>query len=237
MSANKIFYVIGLIFTIIGLSILAIGITMCVVLSEVLILIIMGGIGVVFAIIGIVFLSVVAAARKNDAKIRNNGKKYAAKIIGFEVDPYYTINDQHPFNTQVAYYDDIGNIGRGLLKTRVTAGDRRYNIGDTVDIYVFEGKFTWNPDSVRKEMLSGEDALLGVAGVNAAGTTGAAGIGSLFGSATAAATMPVGAGVMAPAPDMSKIYVTECMSCGTRVDSKTGFIMRCPSCGGATKIV
>lgn len=113
-----------------------------------------------FVIIGACFVGGVVTVRAKKKRIITKGKKYSAKIYGYEKNFSMTVNDQYPYDTKVHYFDENGIEREALIPTGITGGSSKYPIGFTIDIYELNGKYNYDPKSVRDEILPGEKELM-----------------------------------------------------------------------------
>ncbi len=109
--------------------------------------------GLCFVIPGIIDLS------RNRSIIRN-GKRIPAKICGYVEDKSVEINGGYAVNTIVRYFDSYHRVKEIVIETGFQHGSNAYPIGLTVDLYEYDGKVSWDRDSVRQEMLFDEKELM-----------------------------------------------------------------------------
>ena len=72
----------------------------------------------------------------------------------------YMVNGRFPVNVIVHYFDKNQIEREAVIPTAFEKGASTYPIGMTMDIYEYQGKYGWDPDSVRDEILSGEQELM-----------------------------------------------------------------------------
>ena len=70
------------------------------------------------------------------------------------------VNGRFPVNVIVHYFDKNQIEREAVIPTAFEKGASTYPIGMTMDIYEYQGKYGWDPDSVRDEILSGEQELM-----------------------------------------------------------------------------
>ena len=113
-----------------------------------------------FVVIGIGFVLGVAIQKNKKRKILRKGKKYAAKIYGYVKDTSILVNGSYPTNVKVHYFDEKHVEREAIIPTGFPTGSSQYAIGMTMDIYEYKGKYSWDPASVRNEVLKGEAELM-----------------------------------------------------------------------------
>jgi len=154
-SAQKICMIVGTGFAGIGLF------------MTVLFMFAFGEIGVfiliplMFVVIGLCFIVTILVMLHNQKMIRVHGEKYAAKIYGYVQNTSYRVNDQFTWNVKVHYFDNYGIEREVILPTSISRGaDSMFPIGMTIDIYEYNGKYSYDPASVRGERLRREEELM-----------------------------------------------------------------------------
>ena len=70
------------------------------------------------------------------------------------------VNGRFPVNVIVHYFDKNQIEREAVIPTAFEKGASTYPIGMTMDIYEYQGKYGWDPDSVRDEILPGEQELM-----------------------------------------------------------------------------
>lgn len=93
-------------------------------------------------------------------KIIKNGKRIPAKICGYVEDKSVVINGGYAVNTVVRYFDSYRRVKETVVETGFQHGSNAYPIGMTVDLYEYNGKISWDRDSVRQETLFDERELM-----------------------------------------------------------------------------
>lgn len=151
--AQKILVIMGIFYIAIGGAIAIIFLTVGFPLS-------ITAIPLLFVIIGAAFLFGVAAAAAQRKKIVKKGRRYAAKIYGYSENSSVTVNGQFTINVKVHYFDENHTEREAILPTSFTKGSSMYPIGMTIDIFEYQGKFGFDPQSVRNEILPGEAELM-----------------------------------------------------------------------------
>ena len=97
----------------------------------------------------------------NKKMIRVHGEKYTAKIYGYVKNTSYMVNGRFPLNVKVHYFDNYGIEREVILPTSISGGaDSMFPIGMTIDIYEYNGKYSYDPASVRGERLRREEELM-----------------------------------------------------------------------------
>ena len=69
-------------------------------------------------------------------------------------------NGRFPINVKVHYFDKKGIEREAVLPAGMSKGSGEYPIGMTMDIYEYRGKYSFDPKSVRDEILPGEAELM-----------------------------------------------------------------------------
>ena len=157
-DAEKVFVLVGAVFAGIGTVITIIFLGVAKVVGE--------GFGffialpLLFVVIGVCFIVSSIISKKKRLEIVNKGKKYPAKIYGYAQNASYVVNGVHPTDTKVHYFDERGVEREVILPTRCAGSDGLMPIGMTVDIYEYKGKFSWDTDSLRSEVLYREAELM-----------------------------------------------------------------------------
>lgn len=119
-----------------------------------------GLIPMVFVVIGVCFIFGAVIQKNKKKKILRKGKKYAAKIYGYVKDTSVVVNGDYPISVKVHYFDENHVEKEAIIPTGFPAGSNQYAIGMTMDIYEYMGKYSWDPASVRNEVLKGEAELM-----------------------------------------------------------------------------
>ena len=92
--------------------------------------------------------------------IKKHGDAYKAKIYGYVENTSYRVNGRFPINVKVHYFDKKGIEREAVLPAGMSKGSGEYPIGMTMDIYEYRGKYSFDPKSVRDEILPGEAELM-----------------------------------------------------------------------------
>lgn len=151
--AQKVLMIMGVVFA-------AIGGVISIVLAAVGIPVAFIAIPFLFVVLGIAFIAPVLVSIGKKKKIAKRGHRYAAKIYGYVDNTSYTLNGTFTFNVKVHYFDEHHMEREVILPTGIARGSGKYPIGMTIDIFEYRGKFSYDPDSVRNEILPGEDELM-----------------------------------------------------------------------------
>ena len=114
----------------------------------------------IFIILGLAFIIGVMSSYNKSNKTIKYGTHYPAKIYGYVKNKSYTINGSFPINTKVHYFDRNHVEREAIIPTNFCEGSNLYPIGMTIDIYEYNGKYNFDPSSVRNEMLPGEQELM-----------------------------------------------------------------------------
>lgn len=153
--AQKIMMVMGVAYIVIGGAITFILATVG--LSEVGAFI---AIPLIFVVVGIGFVIGVICSISKKKKIVNHGRRYAAKIYSYVDNASYTVNGQYTVNVKVHYFDENRIEREAIIPTAFPKGAGTYPIGMTIDIFEYQGNFSFDPKSVRNETLPGEVELM-----------------------------------------------------------------------------
>lgn len=113
-----------------------------------------------FVALGAGFIIAVLISYSRKRKIRTNGIRYEAKIYGYVENTSYTVNGRYPVNTKVRYFDTDQVEREAVIPTGFARGSGEYPIGMTITIYEYQGKFNFDPASVRDEVIPGEAELM-----------------------------------------------------------------------------
>lgn len=113
-----------------------------------------------FVALGIAFAVGVFFSIAKKKKISRLGKRYAAKIYGYVDNTSYRVNGAYTVNTKVHYFDESGTEREAIIPTSFARGSNMYPIGMTIDIFEYQGKYDFDPKSVRNEILPREYELM-----------------------------------------------------------------------------
>ena len=113
-----------------------------------------------FVALGLCFIIPGIIDVTKNRKIIKNGKRIPAKICGYVEDKHVVINGGYAVNTVVRYFDSYRRVKECVIETGFQRGSNAYPIGMTVDLYEYDGKISWDQDSVRQETLFDEKELM-----------------------------------------------------------------------------
>lgn len=113
-----------------------------------------------FIIIGLSFVIFVLTAVSKKKEVEKKGKKYPAKIYGYVENTSVRVNSSYLIDTKVHYFDEKHIEREVIIPTGFNRGSSQYPIGMTIDIYEYNGKYSFDPKSVRDEILPGENELM-----------------------------------------------------------------------------
>ncbi|MGN0583997.1 MAG: hypothetical protein ACI4JD_00955 [Ruminococcus sp.] len=113
-----------------------------------------------FVALGIAFVVGVFFSIAKKKKISRLGKRYPAKIYGYVDNTSYRVNGAYTVNTKVHYFDESGTEREAIIPTSFARGSNMYPIGMTIDIFEYQGKYDFDPKSVRNEILPREYELM-----------------------------------------------------------------------------
>ena len=113
-----------------------------------------------FSILGIIFIAGALLSYHKSRQTITSGVRYPAKIYGYVKNKSYTINGSFPVNTIVHYFDRDHIEREVVIPTNFCEGSSTYPIGMTIDIYEYNGRYNFDPSSVRSEILPGEQELM-----------------------------------------------------------------------------
>lgn len=114
----------------------------------------------IFVIIGIGMLIGITIPSIKKSAIKRNGTKYSGKIYGYVNNTSFMLNGAYTLNTKVHYFDNKGIEREAILPTSFAKGSNQYPIGMTIDIYEYQGKYGYDPKSVRNQILPREEELM-----------------------------------------------------------------------------
>lgn len=114
----------------------------------------------VFVVIGLGFIIGVLVSVRKKTNIQKYGVRYPAKIYNYVKNTSYMVNGRYPVNTVVHYFDNYHVEREAVLPTSFCQGSSMYPIGMTIDIFEYRGKYSYDPASVRYEILPGEQELM-----------------------------------------------------------------------------
>lgn len=113
-----------------------------------------------FIIIGLSLVIFVLTGVSKKKEVEKKGKKYPAKIYGYIENTSVTVNSSYLIDTKVHYFDEKHIEREAVIPTAFSKGSSQYPIGMTIDIYEYNGKYSFDPKSVRNEILPGENELM-----------------------------------------------------------------------------
>lgn len=113
-----------------------------------------------FVLIGLAFVISVFVMRYKSNIIKKRGTKYSGKIYGYVKNTSVVVNGQFTSDTKVHYFDNNGIEREAILPTGFSEGSSKYPIGMTIDIYELNGKYNFDSNSVRNEILPREAELM-----------------------------------------------------------------------------
>lgn len=114
-----------------------------------------------FVILGLCFIAGVIVSRAKKKAIITKGKKYSGKIYGYISNTSVVVNGEFTMDTKVRYFDENGIEREAIIPTGFSKGaGSGYPIGMTIDIYELNGKYNFDPKSVRSEVLFREQELM-----------------------------------------------------------------------------
>ena len=113
-----------------------------------------------FVVLGIVFLVSGLRMGREQKEIAAKGDRYKAKIYSYVEDKSFVVNGDYTVNVKVHYFDKTGIEREAILPTGFAKGSSEYPIGMTIDIFEYQGKYSFDPKSVRNEVLFGEEELM-----------------------------------------------------------------------------
>lgn len=148
-----------MIFGFIGFIFVAVGTVLTIIFSSV-------GIGffslipILFIVLGLGFIGAICVMKYKQKEIIKKGKRYVAKIFGYQENTSYTVNGSYPINTVVHYFDEHSTLKEAIIPTQFPKGSNQFPIGMTIDIFEYNGKFGYDPASIRQETLYREEELM-----------------------------------------------------------------------------
>lgn len=156
-AAHKIVVLVGSIFLAIGLLV---GIIFVVIAEPGNFPLGMLSLPLGFVLIGGGMDIAVAIMVNNKKKIVQKGMRYPAKIYGYTENTSVVVNNTYLMDTIVHYFDSYHVEREAVIPTGFTRGAGMYPIGMTIDIFEYNGKYGYDPNSVRDEKLPGEEELM-----------------------------------------------------------------------------
>lgn len=97
--------------------------------------IVLCSIGVPFTIVGVVFLLIVGRKSRNKKRLMASGRKIFAEVTGGSLNPYYTLNNRHPWKLDCRYTDE-GTGNTYLYSSGNIFVDPQTYVGRLVAVYV-----------------------------------------------------------------------------------------------------
>lgn len=113
-----------------------------------------------FLVLGIAFVVGVCVSSAKKKKIVKHGHRYVAKIYSYVENTAYLVNGSYTVNIKVHYFDENHVEREAIIPTEFEKGSGMYPIGMTIDIFEYQGRFSFDPASVRDETLFGEAELM-----------------------------------------------------------------------------
>lgn len=113
-----------------------------------------------FVVLGIAFVAGVCMSIAKKKKIATHGHRYPAKIYSYVDNTSYVVNGSFTVNIKVHYFDENHVEREAIIPTGFEKGSGMYPIGMTIDIFEYQGRFSYDPSSVRNETLPGEAELM-----------------------------------------------------------------------------
>ena len=113
-----------------------------------------------FIFVGLCFILAYFNNNRKKDKILKKGTMYVAKIYSYVQDTSVIVNGSYPVNLKVRYFDIHQNIKEAIIPTGFPKGSDMYPIGYTINIYEYNGKYGYDPHSVRDEVIGREKELM-----------------------------------------------------------------------------
>lgn len=113
-----------------------------------------------FLLLGLGLIAGVLISMAGKRRVVRHGEKYAAKIYGYVENTAYRVNGCYTLNTQVRYFDKNHIKRQAILRTGFMRGADTYPIGMTIDIYEYQGKYSYDKASVRSDIIPEEQELM-----------------------------------------------------------------------------
>ena len=154
---QKVLFILGVTYAAIGVVVTAILLGIPVLTGD---FVYLAAIPLFFVVLGLSFLTGVGASMHKRKVIMQKGIKYPAKIYSYVQNTAYTVNDHFPYNAKVHYFDRNHIERETIIPTAFKSGAAMYPIGMTIDIYEYRGKYAYDPDSIRNEILPNEEELM-----------------------------------------------------------------------------
>lgn len=119
-----------------------------------------------FVVIGAIMLVCAAVEIKRKKDVRKKGTRYPAKVYGYVDDTSFVVNGQYTVNIKVRFFDSNNFIREAIIPTQFNRNSSMYGIGMTLDIFEYNGRFSWDPKSARFDKLPNENQLMDERPVN-----------------------------------------------------------------------
>lgn len=113
-----------------------------------------------FALIGAIMLVIAFRQMIRKMEVRSKGTRYPAKVYGYVDDSSFVVNGQYTVNTKVRFFDVNHYVREAIIPTQFSRNSNMYGIGMTIDIFEYNGRFSWDPRSLRYEHITGEKELM-----------------------------------------------------------------------------
>lgn len=119
-----------------------------------------------FTLIGAIILGFAVREIIRKSNVRKKGTRYPAKVYGYVDDTSFVVNGQYTVNIKVRFFDSNNFIREAIIPTQFNRNSSMYGIGMTIDIFEYNGRFSWDKKSARFEKLPNENQLMDERPVN-----------------------------------------------------------------------
>lgn len=113
-----------------------------------------------FVLIGLAIVISVIVSYVKEASVKTKGTKYKAKIYSYVDDTSVVVNGAFQVNCKVHFFDRNGIEKEAIIPTAFARGSSEYPIGMTIDIFEYNGRYGFDKNSVRDEVLDREEELM-----------------------------------------------------------------------------
>ncbi|MDO4615670.1 MAG: hypothetical protein Q4B15_08575 [Lachnospiraceae bacterium] len=148
-------FIIGIVFAIFGLFFLALFLGIGIAFWGAFVLL-----PIFFIVIGLGLMSIKIVHDFRLRNIRKKGKKYPAKVYGYAENKSFVVNDSYPINVKVHFFDDRHVEREVVLPTSITDTSKLFPVGMTIDIFEYNGKYSYDEASLRHERIDFEEELM-----------------------------------------------------------------------------
>lgn len=113
-----------------------------------------------FLIIGLIMLASVFGYMSKKRAVKAKGIRYTGKIYGYIENRSVMVNGQFTVNVKVRYFDSSHVVREAIIPTSFAKGSNQYPVGMTIDIFEYNGQYSWDKASIRSQTIWGEEELM-----------------------------------------------------------------------------